>query len=129
MKIIAKTFEEYFSFLFSEADAVYWLNRKVTVADIINIWVKATESELSNYDERLIRIRSGYHPSMVVESVRNDQKMWVRLLISFVLYRKKVNNSERKIYLMAANHAWDIYVKTQADMLRFKMLDKRKIVC
>ena len=129
MKIIAKTFEEYFSFLFSEADAAYWLNRKVTVADIINLWVKATESELSGYDERLIRIRSGYHPSMVVESVRNDQKMWVRLLMSFVLYRKKVNNSERKIYLMAANHAWDIYVKTQADMLRFKMLDKRKIVC
>lgn len=129
MKIIAKTFEEYFSFLFSEADAVYWLNRKVTVADIINMWVKATESELSYYDERLIRIRSGYHPSMVVKSVREDKTMWVRLLMSFVLYRKKVNNSERKIYLMAANHAWDIYVKTQADMLKFKMSGMRKIVC
>ena len=129
MKIIAKTFEEYFTCLFSEADAVYWLNRRVTVADIINVGTKATESGFCDYDEKLIRIRSGYHPSMVVRSVREDKTMWVRLLMSFVLYRKKVNNAERKIYSMAANQSWDIYVKTQADMLKFKMSGMRKIVC
>lgn len=129
MRVISKTLEEYFAFLFSKADAVYWLNRRVTIADIINMWAKETESDLCDYDEKLIRIRSGYHPSMVVSSVREENKMWVRLLMSFVLYRKKVNNAERKIYLIAANNAWEHYVKTQADMLKFKMSGMRKIVC
>lgn len=128
MKIIAKTLEDYFAFFFSQADAAYWLNRRVTIAEVIKLWTKVTESGFCDYDERFIRIRSGYHPTMVVKSVREDKTMWVRLLMSFVMYRKKVNSTERKIYLTAANHAWERYVKKQADMLRFKM-SKMKIVC
>lgn len=130
MKIIAKTLEDYFAFLLSEADAAYWLNRRVTIAEVIKLWTKVIESGFCEYDEKFIRIRSGYPPRMVVKSVREDRTMWLRLLMSFVMYRKKVNNTERKIYLTAANHAWEIYVKTQADMLRFKMsINKKKIVC
>lgn len=127
MKI--KTFEEYFAFFFSEADAAYWLSRRVTIAEVIKLWTKVTDSGLCDYDERLIRIRSGYKPTMVVQSVREDKILWVRLLLSFVMYRKNVNSTERKIYLTAANHAWQTYVKTQADMLKFKMSQIRKIVC
>lgn len=130
MKLNAKTLEEYFAFLFYEADAAYWLNRKVTVAELFNLWTSVTESGLSDYDERLIRIRSGYHPTVVVQSVREDKTLWVRLLMSFVMYGKKVNNTERKIYLTAATHSWEHYVKKQADMLRFSMTyQKGKIVC
>ena len=130
MKATFVNLKEYFYFLLSKADDAYWLNRRVTIMEIINWWSRVSESCFDKSDEKLIRIRSGYHSSLVVQSVREDKTFWVRLLMAFFTFRKRMNKTEREIYLAEANKAWNLYVKAYSSMFRFNASHKgQKIVC
>lgn len=114
-----KSLLEYYAYLFVEADAAYWLNRKVTVEEVFLMWTEKTRKSFDKTDLNIIRRRSGYDGRLVVGAVHKDRYFWVRMLLSFFNYGKRLNAEERKVYFEEAKVAWQLFAKRRKNMLTF----------
>lgn len=115
-----QSLQEYYAYLFEEADAAYWLNRKVTVEEVFLMWTEKTRKVFDKTDLNIIRRRSGYDGRLVVSAVHKDRYFWVRMLLAFFNYGKRLNAEERKVYFEEAKAAWELFAKRRKNMISFK---------